>query len=83
MARIPILREDDSTTPEQARQALRDVGGARGQVVNLYRALASHPAALRAYLQLREAVRGPEGGLTPKQQELAYTTATVVNQCYY
>ena len=82
MARIPLLREDDPTTPADARALLEATKTARGQVVNLYRALANTPAALETFLAFGGAVRR-RGSLSRKEAELAYTTATVVNNCYY
>ena len=83
MARIPLLHEDDPTISPEARAALEGTKGARGRLVNLYRALAHHPAALRGFTALGAAVYGRDSSLTRKQAELAYTTATVVNNCYY
>ena len=83
MARIPLLHEDDPTISPEARAALQAARGSRGRLVNLYRALANHPAALRAFTGLGAAVYGRDSSLTRKQAELAYTTATVVNNCYY
>ena len=83
LARVPLLTEDDPTTPPPARELLLAVGSGRGRVVNLYRALAHHPSALQAFTALGSVVYGRESSLTRKQAELAYTTATVVNNCYY
>ncbi|MEO6398496.1 MAG: carboxymuconolactone decarboxylase family protein, partial [Tepidiformaceae bacterium] len=83
MARIPLLREDDESTPEAARAVLMGARSSRGRLVNLYRALANHPAALQGFSALGSAVYGRDTTLTRKQAELAYTTATVVNACYY
>ncbi len=83
MARIPLLSEDDPTTPSPARELLQAAKSGRGRLVNLYRALANHPAALQGFTALGSAVYGRETSLTRKQAELAYTTATVVNDCYY
>ena len=83
MARIPLLREDDPTIPVEARELLQATAGTRGRLVNLYRALANYPAALRGFTALGAAVYGRDSSLTRKQAELAYTTATVVNNCYY
>ncbi len=83
MARIPLLHEDDPTTPDEARAQLEAAKSGRGRLVNLYRALANHPAALQAFTALGSVVYGRDTSLTRKQAELAYTTATVVNDCYY
>lgn len=82
MARIPILREDDPSTPEEARAVLEYIQQQRGHIVNLYRVMANHPRALQKFIDFGSVIyRG--GSLTPQQAELAYTTATVINSCYY
>lgn len=82
MARIPILQEDDSSLPEEARIALERIQQQRGRIVNLYRVMANHPQALRTFADFGAVVyRGKN--LTPKEAEFAYTTATVINNCYY
>lgn len=83
MARIPLLQEDDFGLPEEARVFLRDVGKARGRVVNIYRAMANRTEAARAFTGLANTVYRGETTLTPKHAELAYLTATVVNNCFY
>lgn len=83
MARIPLLHEDDPETHAEVRERLHAMKGSRGRLVNLYRALANHPAALQAFTALGTTVYGRDSSLTRKQAELAYTTATVVNNCYY
>lgn len=83
MARIPLLHDDDPGLSPEARGALQATRGSRGRLVNLYRAMANHPAALQAFTAFGAAVYGRNSSLTRKQAELAYTTATVVNNCYY
>lgn len=83
MARIPLLQEDDPTTPAETRELLHATKGSRGRLVNLYRALANHPAALQAFTTLGATVYGRNSSLSRQYAELAYTTATVVNHCYY
>ena len=83
LARIPLLNEEDSATPSEARDLLQAMKSGRGRLINLYRALAHHPAALQGFGALGSAVYGRDTSLTRKQAELAYTTATVVNNCFY
>lgn len=88
MARIPLVDEHDPTAPTDAREALLEVGAGRGLVLNVYRALANNPAALRAVHALSMATRtfptgAGTGSLSPAQSELAYTAATVANRCFY
>lgn len=83
MARIPILREDDPDLPDDARDFLREAEQARGRLVNIYRAMANRPAAGRAFTNMARTVYRADSTLTPKHAELAYLTATAVNNCYY
>lgn len=83
MARIPLLQEDDPAVPEGTRSYLLDVKQGRGRLVNIYRAMANRPDAARAFSQLANTVYRGETTLEPKHGELAYLTATVVNNCFY
>jgi alkylhydroperoxidase family enzyme len=83
MARIPILDENDPTTPEAARAALAIAGQSRGRILNVYRALANRPDALLALTQLIQTVYRTNSTLEPRHGELAYLTATAVNDCFY
>lgn len=83
MARIPILQEDDPGLSEDSRTFLEQSGKARGKMLNLYRALANRPEAGRALSELVRTVYRSGSTLPPKDAELAYLTATVVNNCYY
>ena len=82
MARIPILREDDPALPE-ARAYLLEAKQSRGRLVNIYRAMANRPEAARAFSGLANTVYRGRTSLEPKHAELAYLTATVINNCYY
>ena len=81
MPRIPILHEDDPNTPEEAREVLREIKEKRGVVLNVYRALANHPALAANLVGFYATARS--GGLTPAECELAYTSASVANSCFY
>lgn len=83
MARIPLLQEDDPAVPEATRAYLRQLQQSRGRVVNIYRAMANRPEAARAFSGLGNTVYRGETSLQPKHAELAYLTATVVNNCFY
>ena len=83
MARIPLLQESDPQLPEDGRAFLEQTGKARGKMLNLYRALANRPEAGRALSELIRVVYRSGSTLAPKDAELAYLTATVVNDCYY
>ena len=83
MARIPILQENDPDLSADSRAFLAESGKARGKMLNLYRALANRPEAGRALSELVRTVYRSGSTLPPKDAELAYLTATVVNNCYY
>jgi alkylhydroperoxidase family enzyme len=83
MARIPLPHEDDPATPPEAREWLQKAGTSRGQLLNIYRALGNRPEAGSAFLTLVNTVYRGNSTLPPKHGELAYLTATVVNNCYY
>lgn len=81
MSRIPILGEDSPETPRETRELLEEIGRKRGQVLNVYRALANHPALARTFVDFYITTRS--GDLTPAECELAYLSATVANECHY
>lgn len=83
MARIPMLHEDDPRLPADTQAFLAEAGRARGRMLNIYRAMANRPAAGRAFLGMAGTVYRAGSTLTPKHAELAYLTATAVNNCHY
>ncbi len=83
MTRIPLLDENDPAMPEAARKALRDAGAARGRLINIYRAMANRPEALAALTPLLSTVYRQNSTVAPQHGELAYLTATTVNDCFY
>ena len=83
MSRIPLLQETDPHLAEDSRAFLAQTGKARGKMLNLYRALANRPEAGRALSELIRVVYRSGSTLPPQDAELAYLTATVVNDCYY
>lgn len=88
MARLPVRHEDDPSAPPEVRDLLARVRAGRGELFNMNRVMANHPAALEAFNAFSYATRSFVGGLgngslTPEQTELAYTAATVANDCFY
>ena len=83
MARIPLIDESDPAMPQGARQALVEAGQSRGRLLNIYRVMANRPEALRAFMEMVSTVYRANSTLQPKHGELAYLTATAVNDCYY
>ncbi len=82
MTRIFILREDDPATPPDARAYLQEARQSRGHLINIYRAMANRPETDRAFSAMANTVYRGTSTLDPKDGELAYLTATVVNNCY-
>lgn len=83
MARVPIWDEHDPSTPTEIRDALAYSGETFGLNLNIQREMANHPQLARAFIDLAMVSYGEESTITPAQRELAYTTATVVNNCHY
>ena len=83
MARIPLLDETDPALPVEAAALLSAAGASRGRLINLYRALANRPEAGTALMGLITTVYRKDSTLEPRHGELAYMTATAVNDCYY
>ncbi len=83
MARIPLLSEESPGLDADAAAFLSETGKARGRMLNLYRALANRPEAGRAFSEMVRSVYRSGSSLAPQEAELAYLTATVVNDCYY
>jgi alkylhydroperoxidase family enzyme len=49
---------------------------------NVYRAIANHPGALEAISSFGKVIYF-ENSISPAHRELAYLTASVVNNCHY
>ena len=82
MARIPMVREDDPTTPLEAREFLKRVEGGLGDVFNAVRLLAYQLQQANALIDFVRSVRY-HNSLTPILTELAYPAASVTNRCHY
>jgi alkylhydroperoxidase family enzyme len=83
MARIPLLDENDPTLAPETRAGLEEARLARGRLLNLHRALAHRPEASKAVMTLVQTVYRQGSTLQPRHGELAYMTATAVNDCFY
>jgi len=88
MARIPLDHENDPTTDPAILEALAQVTAGGFPALNVIRALANKPSAMQGFLGFVASVYNFGNGmgtstLTPKETELAYTAATVANNCHY
>ena len=80
MARLPLIDPGADDADPAAAAALERAGGSINP--HVFRAMANHPEALDGFLTFGNAVYF-QNSLTPAQRELAYLTASVVNQCHY
>lgn len=83
MARVPLWDEEDPGTPEDVRAALHYSRNLLGENSNVMRILANYPEIAKRYIHLAGVPYGPDSTLTAVQRELAYTTASSVNDCFY
>ncbi len=54
-----------------------------GENLSVLRVMDNHPDVARRFVDLAMVSYGEKRTITPAQRELAYTTATVVNNCHY
>lgn len=80
MARIPLVDPSDDDVDPQAKAAMEQTGF--GIHPNVYRAIANHPGALEGFSAFGKVVYF-ENSIAPAERELAYLTASVVNNCHY
>ena len=83
MARIPLIDESDPGIDPALRVALRNAGESRGWVINVFKALANRPAALKTVSMMLQTVYRKDSTLDPRHGELAYLSATTANNCHY
>jgi len=82
VARLPLVDPDGESTNESARRVLNAVRAGAGRDYNVFRPVANHPALLEALASF-SASAYYLNSLPPTQRELAYLTASVVNECHY
>ncbi len=88
MARIPLRHEDNPDTDPAILAALERVAAAGFPPLNVFRALANKPESLDGFLSFVMSIYNTNTGagyssISAKETELAYTTATVANNCHY
>jgi alkylhydroperoxidase family enzyme len=79
VTRIPLVDPNEPGADPELKRAVAGLGGIHP---NVYRAIANHPGALEAFSAFGKVVYF-DGALTPAERELAYLTASVVNNCHY
>lgn len=82
MARVPLVRLDHPEISPEARAYLTTIENDFGQILNIMRVFANHPKVGEGFWSFATPVY-VKNSLTPRLTELAYTTASVVNQCHY
>ncbi len=70
------------SAPESVKTELEAAQAAYGAVPNLYRGMASSPAALKLYLAFNEILQ-EFGQLTPVERQVVYLTISAENGCTY
>ena len=87
VARIPLPDPEDVDVDPGIREVLSawqdptssGSSGGTQRIPNVMRAMANHPGLMRN----RGIVYTPQARITPRQRELAYLTASVINNCHY
>lgn len=89
MARLPLVDPDDPGNDPEVRELLlraRASNERRDDIpwrdVNVTRALANHPALMKAFNSFGRAVYSGNS-LTPAERELAWLATSAVNDCHY
>lgn len=84
MARITIWQDDTPDTPPEITDAIEHAAASTGFALNIQREMANNPVVLKGFSEFTGAFYGEGAGtITGAERELAYTTATVVNNCHY
>lgn len=81
VGRLPLVEPDDPDTPPEVVKRMPTYEPYEGPN-NVVKALANHPEILRGFQMMSGALYGSDN-LSPAQRELAYTTASAINECFY
>jgi alkylhydroperoxidase family enzyme len=81
VARIPLVGPEPDRASAAGTNEQPGVGA--GVHPNIYRAMANHPEALRAFGALGRFLYAGECSISASHRELAYLTASVANRCHY
>jgi alkylhydroperoxidase family enzyme len=82
MGRLPLVDPDDPDADQKAAELLRIMRAATGRDFAVLQAVANHPEVLQGLAGFLS-VAYANNSLTPRQRELAYLAASVVNDCHY
>jgi alkylhydroperoxidase family enzyme len=82
VARLPLVDPEDGSADERAREILGAIRAGAGRDFNVFRAVANHPALLESLASFT-ATAYYLNSLRPDHRELAYLSASVVNECHY
>jgi alkylhydroperoxidase family enzyme len=82
MARLPLVDPDAPDADPRAREVLLASVGGNSIQPNVFKAIANNPPVLQALAHFGSVVYF-NNSLTPAQRELAYLTASLVNDCHY
>lgn len=88
MARLPLRHEDNPDTDPAILAALDRVAASGFPMLNVFRAFANKPESLDGFMAFVMSIYNTNTGaghstISAKETELAYTTATVANNCTY
>ena len=78
--RIPLVEPDDPATDPDTAALLSGIFDAWGTEFNVLKAVANNGQVLQAYATF---LGGVYAGLPADERELAYLTASIVNDCHY
>jgi alkylhydroperoxidase family enzyme len=82
MGRLPLVDPEDPDADPGAAELLRAMRAATGRDFAVLQAVANHPEALQGLVGFLS-VAYINNSLIPAQRELAYLSASVVNNCHY
>ena len=83
MARIPLLSENDPEASASVHSFLDGIKQKYGSIVDIARAMSNSVDSAKTFYEFLGAAYLDYRNLPPKQLELAFLTASVVNQCKY
>jgi uncharacterized peroxidase-related enzyme len=81
VSRFGIVELEDM--PADLRERIGAIAERSGFVPNVFRALATRPAELRAFLDYHDAVMDREVGLSKAERELVVVATSAANRCTY